>query len=88
VVIDAAKGRDALETAQRRRLHLILMNIVMPETDGLEGDLVAVSAEVVAAVVRHGRTGVAWRGRNRIASCPWTTSDYCWKRSGTRMALA
>jgi CheY-like chemotaxis protein len=35
-VIEAASGRDGLEMAQRQRPHLILMDMVMPELDGLE----------------------------------------------------
>ena len=35
-VVAAANGREGLEMAQRLRPHLILMDIVMPEMDGLE----------------------------------------------------
>ena len=35
-VVEAANGREGLEMAQRLRPHLILMDIAMPEMDGLE----------------------------------------------------
>ena len=38
-VVEAANGREALEIAQNLLPHLILMDIVMPEMDGLEATL-------------------------------------------------
>ncbi|HJW55367.1 MAG TPA: ATP-binding protein [Burkholderiaceae bacterium] len=38
-VIEAANGREALEIAQNLLPHLILMDLVMPEMDGLEATL-------------------------------------------------
>ena len=34
-LLEAANGREALETAQREDLHLVLLDIMMPELDGI-----------------------------------------------------
>ena len=34
-LLEAANGRQALETAQREDLHLVLLDIMMPELDGI-----------------------------------------------------